>query len=80
MTLSIRFLTNVPFKIHLERLFFLFPDCVENICRCDYQEDFPEFKIKLNYEESAEVLHFNWEMKVPEEKDEDFELKYFVVR
>lgn len=74
------FLLSINFtsKPHPSFNSFLPPaDCVENICRCDYQEDFPDFSVKLNYEETAEVLHFHWDMKAPEGKAE---LKYFVVR
>lgn len=59
-------------------IYFYFLDCVDNLCRCDYQHKFPNFSAILNYEESRETLHFHW--SIDESVDHEFELKNFVIR
>lgn len=52
---------------------------MENICRCEYPEKFPNFTIQMEYEKGPDVLHFRWNI---EESSEliGFELWKFVVR
>lgn len=58
----------------------LFADCVEGICRCDYDDKFPNFTTNLSYEERTEMLQFHWSIDKAADQLEVSELTSFIVR
>lgn len=53
---------------------------MDNICRCDYENKFPDFSALLTYNESAETMHLQWIIDRSTDQLDESELRGFVVR